>query len=232
MLPTTMIGEILDQIKRKSSLLRLLGIFVLTAFLGIFSARGWARSHFDTVADLLEIQHGYEGVSVGYSGFGSLLITLVERRGTFFVKTLYITRDHELLQREFAPTSRLRYPDIWPAHLSLEKILDDRHVRVELIMNSWVLALILFASFGAATSWLIGLSWLELLNRESLEIAIAEKMGAQARQVVVVGGRAGGPGVGRGDGGDRLDSQGAHGAGARAGLRLRQHGHRALQEPP
>lgn len=178
-----MIEEILDQIKRKSTLFRLLVIFVLAASLGIFSTRGWARSHFETVADLLEIQHGYEGVSVGYSGFGSLLITLVERRGTFFVKKLNITRDHEILQREFAPPSRLKYPDAWPAHLSLARILDDRHVRVELIMNSWVLALVFFASLGTAGSWLIGLAWLELLNREKIEIAISEKMAAQARQV-------------------------------------------------
>lgn len=178
-----MAEEIFHQIGRKSTVFRLIGIFTFTAFLGTFSARSWARSHFNTVAYLLEIQHGYEGISVGYSGFGSLLISLVERRGAFFVKKLEITRDHEILQREFTPRNRYIYPDLWPAGLNMARTVDDLHVRVRLIMNSWVLALVLIVSMGVAGVWLIITSWLELLGREKLEIALAEKMAAQARQV-------------------------------------------------
>ena len=104
-----MVEEIFVHLRRKPTVFRLLVIFTLTAFLGTFLARTWARSHFNTVADLLEIQHGYEGVSIGYSGFGSLLISLVERRGTFFVKNLDITQDREILQRRFTPPNRLQY---------------------------------------------------------------------------------------------------------------------------
>lgn len=181
--PKKMAEEIFDQIRRKSTLFRLIVIFALTAFLGVISARAWARSHFNTVAHLLEIQHGYEGVSVGYSGFGSLLISLVERRGTFFVKNLDITRDREILQRVFIPPNRLKYPDLWPAKLSLARTVDDLHVRVGLIINSWVLALVFFVSLGITGIWLVVAAWLELLGREKLEIALAEKMAAQARQV-------------------------------------------------
>lgn len=175
--------EISERIGRKSTVFRLTGIFALTIFLGIFSVRFWARSHFNTVAQLLEIQHGYEGVSIGYSGFGSLLISLVERRGTFFVKKLDITRDREILQRMFIPPNRLKYSDLWPAKLSLARTVDDLHVRVVLSINSWILALVFFVSLGTTGIWLVIETWLELLGREKLEIALAEKMAAQARQV-------------------------------------------------
>lgn len=181
--PRTIATEITFQIGRKSTVLRLFIIFILVSFLGVFSARAWARAHFETVAYLLEIQHGYEGVSVGYSGFGSLLISLIEARGTFFVKNLKITRDREVLQRRFTRSNRAKYPDLWPATLSFAKTVDDSHVRVDLIMNSWVLGLIIFAASGASAAWLIVLARSELTGREKLRIALAEEMAAQARQV-------------------------------------------------
>jgi signal transduction histidine kinase len=181
--PKKIAKEIFDQLRRKSTLFRLIAIFTLTAVLGVISARFWARSHFNTVAHLLEIQHGYEGVSIGYSGFGSLLISLVERRGIFFVKNLDITRDREILQRVFYPPNRLKYLDLWPANLSLARTVDDLHVRIGLIMSSWVLAQVFFISLVTTAIWLVVTAWLELLGREKLEIALAEKISAQARQV-------------------------------------------------
>lgn len=175
--------EISSQLRRRSTRVRLLVIFTLTAALGTGLARAWARSHFHTVCDLLRTHQGYEGVSIGYSGFGSLLISMVERRGTFFVRSLSIARDREILQRSFEPGSRFAYPNAWPARMRLDARLDDFHIRIELIASSRVIALVLLSSLASAAGWLLGAAWLEARNRKRLEAALADMLAEQARQV-------------------------------------------------